>query len=222
MDVIKKLREIVQHHAETLSDDKKLRAMLKDYFPEDKRTQNTLLMVVDEGILDDMQGKDRINKFQMFGYIKGIANDYGVSEQIAKTAIINWATAIGIDAEDVPIADEMQAKHTRVKVTPEIIDYSDVSSDDATIKGKVIKVSGVGSKVFPGIVIPAGTYLVQETGGLSARFFDAENNYEYIVNEGNKPEYETVFKTHKHMKYGVPGTLAIESSKSWTLVMKPI
>jgi len=220
--VEKVLKEIVQHHVEALSDDKKLRAMLKDYFPEDKRAQNTLLMVVDEGILDDMQGKSCINKFQMFGYIKGIVGDYGVSEAIAKTAIMNWAKAMGIDAADVPVNDESQGKKANVSITPEIVDYSQVTSDEAIIKGKIIKITGNGAKVFPGILIPPGTYLVQETGGVYAKFYDSSNHMTYIINELNKSKHEKVFQTPNYMKFSVPGTLEVGSNHDWTLLMKPI
>lgn len=222
MDVVKALKEIVQHHAEALSDDKKLRAMLKDYFPEDKRTQNTLLMVVDEGILEDMQGKSRINKFQMFGYIKGIASDYGVSEQVAKTAIMNWTKALGIDAEDVPVSNENQGNQSKAQITQEIVDYSNVTSEEAVIKGKVIKISGTGAKVFPGIVIPQGTYLVQETGGVCAKYYDSTNKYTYIMNELCTPKHENIFQTPNHIKFGTPGTLEVNSSNNWTLILKPI
>ena len=233
MDAVKALKEIVQYYAEVLSDDKKLRAMLKDYFPEDKRTQNTLLMVADEGILNDMQGKNRIN--QTFGYIKRIVCDYGVSEMVAKTAVMNWAKALKIDVEDAPVNNENQRQQSRANVTSEIVDCSNVSSSEAIIKDKIIKLSGTGTKVFQGIVIPKGRYWVQATGGINAKYYDAANEFTFIiksyVNEATRKEIflpstrEKIFQTPSRIKFGVPGTLAVYSiylNANWTLVLKPI
>lgn len=99
MEVTKALKEIAENYTAAFSNDKIMRAILKDYFPEDRRIQNTLMMVVDEGILEDMQGKSSIDKIQMFGYVKGIVNGYGVSEEIAKTAVLNWAEALEIEVD---------------------------------------------------------------------------------------------------------------------------
>lgn len=147
--------------------------MLKDYFPGDKIAQNTLLMVVDEGILEDMQGKNCINKFQMLGYIKGIVNDYGVSEQVAKTAIMNWAKALGIDAEDVPVSQEKNA--SSIKIQNDSVDYSESSIDDFTVNGKIIKFSGARNKIMPNVVLSGKAYIVKSTGKPTVKFFDSNS-----------------------------------------------
>lgn len=110
----------------------------------------------------------------------------------------------------------------KAKKTPEIIDYSQVTSDDAIIKGKTIQISGTEAKVYPGIIIPPGTYLVQETGGVTAKFYDADNKFTYIMNELLKPSHEAIFQTPIYMKFGTPGTLEVNSKSNWTLVLKPI
>ena len=222
MDTVKGLKEIIRSHPDVLKDSQRLRAILRDFFPEDKRTQNTLIMVVDEGILDDIYERKEINKFQMFGYIKSLSSDYGVSEMIAKKAILTWAEALEITAEDVPVIDDSMVKSPRLKTDATTVDYSDITSEQAEIKGKILKFTGNGGKVFPGIVIPKGTYIVQETGGVCAKYYDKSNQFTFIMNELNNPKHEKMFQTPSHMEFGEPGILEVNSSKDWVLVLKPI
>lgn len=204
MDVVKALKEIMQHHTEVLSDNKTLRAMLKDFFPEDKRTQNTLLMVVDEGILEDMQGKSRINKFQMFGYIKGIASDYGVSEQVAKSAIMNWAKALGIDAEDVPV--ELSSMTTRARQVGETVDYSSVGFEEVPRTGKILKFAGKGHRVVANVKLESGTYAVKTKGKPRALFYDANNKETRLWGYS---DVETIIQT-KSLNTSKPGYMKFE------------
>lgn len=85
--------------------------------------RNTLLMVVEEGILADVHGKKEVKKFQMWNYIKSIVNDYGVSEEIAKAAIIMWMKAFEIEIEDVIISEKTGGKD-KIKIENDMVDYS--------------------------------------------------------------------------------------------------
>lgn len=221
MDVVKALKEIVQNHAEALSDDKKLRAMLKDYFPEDKRTQNTLLMVVDEGILDDMQGKSRINKFQMFGYIKGIASDYGVSEAVAKTAIMNWAKALGIDAEDVPVSFA-ENSGSSIKQKGSIVDYSDTDLSSYASSGLTLKFSSSDpTKIVPGVKLEKILYIVKATGAPTVNFYDATNRKHTVI-IASEPKEEKMFDASR-IDTSKTGMMEIkDTSGRWTVELIPV
>lgn len=220
MDTVKALKEIVEKYAGALGDDKKIRALLKDYFPEDKRTQNTLLMAVDEEILEDMQGKSQIKKFQMLGYIKGISNDYGVSEQVAKTAVMNRANALGIDAEDVPVTAESAT--TKVKIKGDVVDYSSMGIDDFSPNGKVIKFSGSGAKVIPNVKLSGGSYIIRaafEGEYLCVHFYDGKGQKFFLVNG----ERETVFAPYSHMDFSKPGVIEVSNIDSdWSVELIPM
>ena len=78
MNTIAVLRDIIEKHPTSLADDRTIRALLMDCFPGDKRAQNTLMMVVETGVLADMAGKQEIDRFHMYGYIRSVVADYGV------------------------------------------------------------------------------------------------------------------------------------------------
>ena len=221
MSTIAVLRDIIEKHPTSLSDDRTIRALLMDFFPGDKRVQNTLMMVVETGVLADMVGKQEIDKFHMYGYIRSVVADYGVSETIAKRAVSDWAAALGISAEDVPV--EVSAV-TRQPTDPGVIDYSTVTSSDLVIYGKIIKFSGKGPKVTPEVIIPHGTYLAQAKPGIAARVYDARGKSIYIMAQMDKTDYECVFQTPSYMDFSKPTTLEVKplENKKWELILKPI
>lgn len=221
MNTIAVLRDIIEKHPTSLADDRTIRALLMDCFPGDKRAQNTLMMVVETGVLADMAGKQEIDSFHMYGYIRSVVADYGVSEVIAKRAVSDWAAALGISAEDVSVEDTAV---TRQRTEPGVIDYSAVTSSDLVIYGKIIKFSGKGPKVTPEIIIPPGTYLAQAKPGIAARVYDAGGKSTYIMAEIAKKDYECVFQTPSYMDFSKPATLEVNvlENKKWELLLKPI
>jgi len=221
MEIITVLREIIEKHPQALSDDKMVKALLMDYLPGDKRAQNTLMMVVDTGVLEDMVGKKEIDKFNIYGYIRSIVSDYGVSEVIAKKAISDWASALDIPVEDVAVEDSTPV-YRRAK--PGVTDYSAVTSSDLTIYGNVIKFSGKGAKVTPEIIIPVGTYLAQAKPGIAARVYDSNGKSVYIMSQMDKKDFECVFQTPAYMDFSKPATLEVNAlyDRKWELLLKPI
>ncbi len=56
MEDDKILADMVRDYPDALSDRKKLQALLMDFFPQDRRKRNLLMIVFDDGILDEMRG----------------------------------------------------------------------------------------------------------------------------------------------------------------------
>ena len=218
-DISSKLKEIIEKYPAVLNDDKKLKSIFKDYFPDDKKTQNQLYMVFEDGIVEDMYGCTEIKKFKILGYIRSLADDYGIAEITAKESIMNWADALGIEVENVQVVNGNSNLPIREN---DSVDYSNQSMEDYSFEGKTIKFSGSGAKVFPNVIIPPGTYFVSEKGGCCAKFYDNNQEFDYIMNKLVTNEHELIFQTSPDMFWDKPGILEVVGGKNWVLELKPL
>lgn len=184
-NLVSKLKEIIDNYPDVLQDDKKLKSILKDYFPEDKRTQNQLYMVVDEGIVDDMKGCSEVKKFKMLGYIHGLAGDYGIPETMAQKAIMVWIRALGIQADEVEVSDSNTNSNSTsgTGMTPGVVDLSDRTFSDTDVKGEIIRISGNGAKIIPHVKLSDRFYLVKlkADSSFAADFYDKDRNSQTII-----------------------------------------
>ena len=211
------LKEIITKYPNALEDDKKLKAFLKDYMPENKLMQNMLMMVYDSGIVTDIRHKNKLDKFRMYGYIKCLVNEYGITEKAANNVIEQWATALDIEFEEVTVQEESVKK---VKKTGDVIDYSDMSIDDFEITGKIIRIAGEGQKVIPNVAIKDGTYIVKAKN-CYALLFDAMGEFRIIVDAEDEPYKEDMFQTG-YLKMNKPGIVKIQSDGEWELELIPM
>ena len=216
-EAVKKLKDIVQKYPAVLGDEKKLKSILKDYFPDDKRIQNQLLMVSEEGILDDMQGTTEIKKFKMLGYIHGLAADYGIAESMAKGAIMLWAVALNINAENVSVEDSQSSRGPNRQGN--IIDYSNMSTDDLDLTGTVIRFSGTGEKIIPNVRLQAGTYVVKASTSVIVTYYDCKRQRSVVLNG----EAEKIWQPYSSIDFSEVGIVEVKNtSKSWVVEFLPV
>lgn len=216
-DISVRLTEIIQKYPMVLEDDKKLKSILKDYFPEDRRIQNQLFMVVDTGILNDMKGVKEIKKFKMLGYIHSLVADYGISEPTAKNVIMIWTKAIGASAEDVAV-EETQYLRTPNR-QGNVIDYSDITTDDLILSGKVIRFTGVGARVIPNVQLQKGTYVVKMSTRMIVNYYDCKKRFDRIT----IGDSEIVWKPSSGIDFSKPGMVEVKNTdESWVIEFFPV
>ena len=211
------LKEIITKYPNALEDDKKLKAFLKDYIPENKLMQNMLMMAYDSGIVSDIRHRNELDKFQMYGYIKCLVNEYGITEKAANTTIEQWATALDIEFEEVTVQEEPVKK---VKKTGDVIDYSDMSIDDFDITGKVIRFSGKGPKVVPNVEIKDGTYIVKAKN-CNAELYDNRGKSRFITVAKYESYKEDMFQT-SYLEIRKPVIVKFDSDDKWELELIPM
>lgn len=93
------LARIIKDYPDALTDRKKLQALLSDFFPEDRLKRNTLLMVFDDGIVDEMTGMTQIDRIALHRFVKSIGQDYGIQTASAENAVLAWAKAMGLSLD---------------------------------------------------------------------------------------------------------------------------
>ncbi|MDE7284091.1 MAG: hypothetical protein K2N85_11010, partial [Lachnospiraceae bacterium] len=89
------LAKIINDYPDALSDRKKLQALFLDFFPQDRLKRNTLLMVFDDGILDEMKHMTEIDKIELHRFVKSIVQGYGIKTESAKNVVSAWGKALG-------------------------------------------------------------------------------------------------------------------------------
>ena len=108
MEDDKILADMVRDYPDALSDRKRLQALLMDFFPQDRRKRNLLMIVFDDGILDEMRGLSRINKMTLHRFVRSIETGYDIRTKSAESAVAAWVNALGRSMEE----KEEQKKET--------------------------------------------------------------------------------------------------------------
>lgn len=105
-----KLKNIIMNNRIAFENERNLKALFKDYFPENKRIQNILLAVVSEGILQELKVKTNLKKADIIQYVRRIEDNYGLTQDAAYMAVTIWIEALEIQAEDISERIKQQAK----------------------------------------------------------------------------------------------------------------
>ncbi len=98
MEDDKVLARLIRDYPGALSDRRKLQALLLDLFPQDRRKRNLLMIVFDDGIVDEMRGLSRMDKLTLHRYVRSIEQGYDIRAKSAETAVMAWAEAMGLSA----------------------------------------------------------------------------------------------------------------------------
>ena len=100
MEDDKVLANLIHDYPDALSDRKKLQALLLDFFPQDKRKRNLLLLVFDDGIVNEMKGLVQMDKMILHRFVRSIEQGYDIRTKSAEAAVSAWAKAFGLLTEE--------------------------------------------------------------------------------------------------------------------------
>ena len=164
------LARIIKDYPDALSDRKKLQALFSDFFPQDRLKRNILLMVFDDGIVEEMQTAAHFDRLTLHRHIKSVSQGYGIKTESAEDAVLTWAMAMGLSPDEEQSAKEDESAVSEIEwvdsggetsyeyeETPrgikllKFIDFDDtVVTIPNMIGGK--QVSEVGNHAFKGCV----------------------------------------------------------------------
>lgn len=100
MEDYKVLAKIIQDYPDALSERKKLQALFSDFFPQDRLKRNTLLMVFDDGIVNEMKGLKQMDRVVLHRFVKSVEQGYGIRTKNAENAVLTWAQAMGLPQDN--------------------------------------------------------------------------------------------------------------------------
>ncbi|MDE5718954.1 MAG: leucine-rich repeat domain-containing protein [Lachnospiraceae bacterium] len=99
MDDDKVLAGIIQDYPDALSDRKRLQALLMDFFPQDRRKRNLLMLVFDDGMVSEMRGLGQMDQMTLHRFVKSIELGYDIRTRSAEAAVTAWAKALGLSMD---------------------------------------------------------------------------------------------------------------------------
>lgn len=100
MEDDKILAGMIQDYPDALSDRRKLQALLLDFFPQDRRKRNLLLIAFDEGIVQEMRSFKQIDKMTLHRFIRSIELGYDIRTKSAEAAVTAWVNAMGLSMDE--------------------------------------------------------------------------------------------------------------------------
>lgn len=100
MDDDKVLAGIIRDYPDALSDRKRLQALLMDFFPQDRRKRNLLMIVFDDGIVGELRDLGKIDQMTMYRFVRSIEQGYDIRTKSAEAAVKAWIKAMGLSADD--------------------------------------------------------------------------------------------------------------------------
>ena len=95
MEFEKKLESMLQSYGDAIEDKKRFRSLIKDYFPQEQKTVNLILMAYDIGIAEGIQRAGKINQAFAYQYVKQLTADYGLSRKNADWIVSIWCVCYG-------------------------------------------------------------------------------------------------------------------------------
>ncbi len=89
-----KLKEILKLYPDVMMDEKRFRAILLDYYPEEKLIRNLLYLCVEEGIVNELSRNAEMDSGIFYSLEKRLVNAYGCKEEYAHLALCIWSSAL--------------------------------------------------------------------------------------------------------------------------------
>jgi hypothetical protein len=167
-DIQTKLLEMITAHPQCITNRQKLKSLLADYLPSNKREINLLLSAYDEELHKKLASQQDTTLFALRS-IKQLRDDYGMTEDAAFWTVESWCYLLGMDI----IANALAA------IRPTAIETN--MKDDCPLSDESECVIGIG--VYKaGVDIPVGEISIQLKKGKRTP------KYSFFLNTGNNTE----------------------------------
>ncbi len=92
--IINGLSCLLNEHPEAISNRQALKAMLSDYFPQNKLTVNMLMMAYDEGLVTEIIESTDIDILTESRMQRVLINNYGITEDLSESIITIWKKSL--------------------------------------------------------------------------------------------------------------------------------
>jgi hypothetical protein len=90
-----KLVEAIQQHIPDVGDQRRIQAVLRDYFPSRKKDVNLLVILLQMNMLEQIKSQPVIDILFASKFVSLLENDYGVSADNAMYAVHTWCLCYG-------------------------------------------------------------------------------------------------------------------------------
>lgn len=87
--------KMLRQHRLVIDDKKKFTGLVKDYFPDQAKSVNLLLMAYNMGIAQELDSASQVNNTFAFRYVKRLMDEYGLSRVNADWVVSVWCVCYG-------------------------------------------------------------------------------------------------------------------------------
>ena len=101
---------MLRKHQDIIADKKKFSGLVKDYFPDNVKNMNLLLMAYNMGIAEDLQRASVVNNTIAYRYVKQLMDDFGLSRANADWIVSVWCVCFGHKVLGKPCEISIQGK----------------------------------------------------------------------------------------------------------------
>lgn len=131
------LKNILLSYPNCLDSRASFKSVLMDKYPTEKRMVNILTILFECGVANRIKMKKCIDSNEMQGLINQIENEYGISENYSRDAIMIWAAAFNATVSAVPtVFSETLSEKSVTAVEPKPIIYVQGDVDDYEVVQK--------------------------------------------------------------------------------------
>ena len=137
---------MLKKYGSNIDDKKKFSALIKDYFPDQAKTINLLLMAYNLGIAQDIQAVGKINNTFAFRYVKQLMDDFGLSRVNADWIVSVWCVCYGEKVLKKECEIKLQSKDSGPAIKEENTNpqkkYGDLFKYRKSVQGEGLGVCG--------------------------------------------------------------------------------
>ena len=149
---------MLSRYKDAISDKKRFTGLIKDFFPSDLKTVNTLLMAYDLGIAQEIKDSSNITNVLAYKYVKQLVDNYGLSRVNADWIVSIWCVCYGQKVLKKPCDIAIQEKgKAAVSDSPNSqsgINYEDLFEIERSTDGTGYFVKGFRGFNRKTIVVP--------------------------------------------------------------------
>lgn len=206
------IKQIVENNPDCLLSRSRLKGILKDYFPNEKREINVVLAVYESGIAENIRRNKDISAVRVTQFLKQIEAEFGIASQYAIEGIQIWASVYGLSVDSAAVLSSVQTGSRQKKQqrkSPEVVPVIK-STDDYKITERngdwyIKEFLGFEKEemIIPNVI--RGRHII---GIAESAFKDCQNINKVVIAEGIKYIKDFAFMNCKSLKaLQLPSTL---------------
>ncbi len=177
---------MLRKYESALDDKKRFTGLVKDFFPDQAKNINLLLMAYNMDIAQNIRETSKINNTFAFRYVKRLMDDYGLSRVNADWIVSVWCVCYGKNILGKECDIKVQEKDSGPAITEEkssIKKYGDLFKYQKSVQGEGLGVCGFSGDKNQSIIFQnynAGKPIIE----ICDDTFEGQNIEEAILTDG--------------------------------------
>ena len=206
---------MLRQYGEAIEDKKKFTGLIKDFFPDQAKTINLMLMAYDVGLVQQIQSAGKINNAFAFRFVKQLTEDYGLSRVNADWVVSVWCVCYGknVLGKDCDIRIQNGNDPAIEEDKPARTKYGDLFKYRKSAQGEGLAVCGFGGDTSHTVIfqnVSAGKPVIEIGKGL----FAGKDIEEIIITEGYQYIGKSAFEKNKRLHQVVMPYTLLEIGES--------